>query len=78
MVQTQIQLSEENMAALDELKKQRDISLSELTQEAVDNLIRSAPAVSRSERKQRALDIAGRFKSGLGDLSRCHDNYLQG
>jgi len=41
MVQTQIQLTEEQMAALEELAKKRHLSLPNLIQEAVDHLLRS-------------------------------------
>lgn len=76
MIQTQIQLTEEQMSALEELAKRRNISLSDLIREGVDNLLRSAAISSNAEQRQRALAIAGRFKSGLGDLSKRHDDYL--
>ena len=76
MIQAQIQLTEEQMAALKKLAKIRHISLSDLIREGIDNLLRSAVVPSNAERKQRALALAGRFKSGLSDLSRHHDEYL--
>ena len=76
MVQTQIQLSEEQMAALEELARKRHLSLSDLIRESVDNLLRSAAGFPTLEQKQRALAVAGRFKSGLGDLAKRHDDYV--
>ena len=76
MVQTQIQLTEEQMTALGELAKKRRLSLPNLIQEAIDQLLRSVVTPTKAEQKERALAIAGRFKSGLGDLARRHDDYV--
>lgn len=76
MVHTQIQLTEEQMTALGELAKKRRLSLPNLIQEAIDHLLRSVVTPTKAEQKERALAIAGRFKSGLGDLARRHDDYV--
>jgi hypothetical protein len=76
MVQTQIQLTEEQMTALGELAKKRHLPLPNLIQEAIDHLLRSIVTPTKAEQKERALAIAGRFKSGLGDLARRHDDYV--
>lgn len=76
MIQTQVQFTEEQMVALEELAKRRHLSLVDLIREGVDNLVRSSAIPGNTERKQRALAIAGRFRSGLGDLSKRHDAYL--
>ena len=76
MIQTQIELTEEQMAALEEMAKRRHISPSDLIREGVDNLLRCEIAPGNAELKQRALAVAGRFRSGLGDLSKRHDDYL--
>lgn len=76
MVQTQIQLTEEQMAALEELAKRRNASVDDLVHEGINNLLRSSATSSKAELKQRALAVAGRFRSGLGDLSKRHDDYL--
>ena len=76
MIQTQILLTEEKMAALEELAKKRHISASDLIQESIDSLLRSEATPGYAERKQRALAVAGRFRSGLGNLSKRHDDYL--
>jgi hypothetical protein len=76
MVRKQIQLTEDQMTALEDLAKRRHLSLSDLIREGVDRLLRSVATPSNAERRQRALSVAGRFRSGLGDLSRRHDVYL--
>lgn len=76
MFQTRIELTEEQMRALERLAKRRHISLSELIREGIDNLLRSEATSSNAELRQRALAVAGRFRSGLGDLSKRHDDYL--
>lgn len=76
MVKTEIRLTEEQMESLEELAKKRNVSISDLIHESIDNLLRSAATPGKAERKQRALAVIGRFRSGLGDLSRRHDDYL--
>lgn len=75
MVQTQIQLTEEQLAALEELAQKRRLSLLDLIREGIDHLLQSVVTPSKAEQRQRALAIAGRFKSGRGDLARRHDDY---
>lgn len=69
MVQTEIQL-------LEKLARQRNVSVSDLIHEGIDNLLRCTIITDSDELKRRARAIAGCFKSGLGDLSRRHDDYL--
>lgn len=76
MVQAEIQLTEEQMEALEKLARQRNVSVSDLIHEGIDNLLRCTTVMDSDKLKRRARAIAGRFKSGLGDLSRRHDDYL--
>jgi hypothetical protein len=76
MVRTQIQLSEKQAKALKKLAARRNVSVAELIRQAVDEQLRAAGGVDRDERKRRALAAAGRFHSGLTDLSTEHDHYL--
>lgn len=73
MVQTQIQLTDEQMAALKALAAERQQSVEDLIREGVDRLIQSTTDPDSVDRRQRALAVAGRFRSGLGDLARRHD-----
>lgn len=77
MVRTQIQLTEEQAKKLKRLASSQQLSMAELIRQAVDQLITTSTVVDREERRKRALAAAGRFRSGLGDLSTEHDKYLE-
>ncbi len=76
MVRTQIQLTEEQARALKELAALRQVSMAELIRQGVDTVIRSATAVDEAARIQRAIEAAGKFRSGKKDVSEHHDDYL--
>jgi predicted DNA-binding ribbon-helix-helix protein len=76
MVRTQIQLSEKQAKALKDLAARRKVSVAELIRQAVDEQLRAAGSIDPEDRKRRALAAAGRFHSGLTDLSTAHDRYL--
>ena len=77
MAQTQIELSDTQMAALERLAQARNISVAGLIQESIHDLIQCADRSPYTpEQKQRALHIIGRFNSGLGDLAKNHDVYF--
>jgi len=77
MVRTQIQLTEEQARMLKKLALSRHLSIAELIRQAVDSLIKSSTAPDVEERRKRALEAAGRFSSGLCDLSAEHDKYIE-
>jgi glycerol dehydrogenase-like iron-containing ADH family enzyme len=76
MIRTQIQLTEKQSKNLKRIAASRHRSVAELIRQAVDNMIKSAVLVDVEERRRRALAAAGRFSSGLQDLSTEHDKYL--
>jgi len=76
MIRTQIQLTEKQAKNLKRIAANRHRSVAELIRRAVDNMIKSATLVDIEERRRRALAAAGRFSSGLKDLSTEHDKYL--
>lgn len=76
MIRTQIQLTEKQAKNLKRIAASRHLSVAELIRQAVDNMIKSAVLVDIEERRRRALAAAGRFSSGLQDLSTEHDKYL--
>jgi hypothetical protein len=76
MIRTQIQLSEKQAKALKEIARRQHVSMAELIRRGVDVIIVSSYAVDPEARKKRAVDAAGRFSSGKGDVSRKHDDYL--
>jgi hypothetical protein len=78
MAQVEIPLTEEQLAGLEQLAEKRRISLAELIQQGVASLLRPPAGGVDSDRKARALAVAGHFRSGCGDLARRHDDYLAG
>ena len=77
MLRTQVQFTEEHDLLLEELSRARRVSKAELVQRAVDLLLSyEAPGRSPEEQRERALAVAGRFRSGRHDAARCHDAAL--
>lgn len=76
MVQAQVELTDEQFKALENLANQRRMSVADLLQESIDQLLHAMPSPTNQETRQRALAAAGRFRSSLGDLSSKHDEYL--
>lgn len=76
MVRTQIQLPEEQVSTLKNLATQQHTSMAELIRRAIDLYTASSDAVNLQDQRQRALAAAGQFRSGQGDLSTRHDDYL--
>jgi hypothetical protein len=76
MIRTQIQLTEEQFKTLKKIANKRQVSLAELIRQGVDILMRSSGEITAEERKKRAINAAGRFRSGKRDISTKHDEYL--
>jgi hypothetical protein len=76
MVRTQIQLTEDQAKRLKERAASEGCSMAALIRRSVDRLLESDGAISREERKRRAIALAGRFHSGVDDLAVNHDKYL--
>lgn len=76
MVRTQIQLTEEQAAALRMLSERQDVSMAELVRRAVDQLLRASGRASESEQQRAALAFIGQFPDPAVDLSIRHDQYL--
>lgn len=75
MIRTQIQLTEEQLRRLRALAAARGVSVAELIRQSVDT-VAPARGVSAQTRRQRAIAVAGRFRSGQRDVSAEHDRYL--
>ena len=76
MVRTQIQLPETQVATLKRLSALHHTSMAELVRRAID-LFTSSPEIgATTDRKKRALTVAGKFHSGSADVSARHDEYL--
>lgn len=76
MVRTQVQLTEEQARALRKLAAEQGRSVADLIRKGVELVIASSWATDPDERISRAVALAGRFRSGLRDLSVEHDRYL--
>ncbi|MEW6546981.1 MAG: ribbon-helix-helix protein, CopG family [Bacillota bacterium] len=76
MVRTQVQLTEEQARALKKLAAEQGKSVADLIRKGVDLVIASSWSTAAEERVSRAIALAGRFRSGLRDLSVEHDRYL--
>lgn len=77
MVRTQIQLTEKESAALKAAAQRSGLSVAELIRQSVDRFLdeinRSVP---QSAGRLSALEIVGKFHSGLSDVSARFDDYL--
>jgi len=71
-----IELTDKQAEELDKLASSRGQSVSELILSGVAALLRQEPANDQDSLRQRALELSGRFRSGLTDLSVEHDRYL--
>ena len=76
MVRTQIQMTEKQIKKLKRLASAQHRSVADLIRQAVDNFIAVKGGMDIKERQKRALAAAGRFHSGITDLSQAHDKYL--
>ena len=76
MVRTQIQLDEKQLVALKSRAAQEGVSMAELVRRGVDLVLASANCGNAGERIKRAIAVAGRFSSGVPDLSTNHDRYF--
>jgi hypothetical protein len=76
MVRTQIQLTERQAKVVKAMAKAQGISAAEIIRRAIDDLIQSNLMVDEADKRERALRIVGRFRSGRHDISKNHDAYL--
>jgi hypothetical protein len=77
VIRVQIQLSAEQLDALRRLGVADGRSVSDLVREGVDALLRSRPVSDRRKLRERALLAVGRYRSGVPELARDHDRYLE-
>jgi hypothetical protein len=73
MVRLQVQLTEEQVAALREMSGQTGVSLAALVREAVSSALERR---SGDDRWERAFGVVGAFDSGSSDVSERHDRAL--
>jgi hypothetical protein len=75
MIRTQITISERQARRLRRLAAERGVSMAHLIREAIEAYAPDDEA-AKAARIERALAAAGRFDSGLTDVSERHDDYL--
>lgn len=76
MIRTQVQLTDRQLKALRDASSATGRSVADLIREGVDRYLAERTEVSREERIQRAIGVAGKFSSGLSDVSAKHDRHL--
>jgi len=73
MIRTQMQLREDQVRALKRKAAERGVSMAQLIRDAID---RSFDRDDEDAKWERALSVAGKFRSGVGDIAERHDEYL--
>ncbi|MGH9464434.1 MAG: ribbon-helix-helix protein, CopG family [Thermoanaerobaculia bacterium] len=76
VLRTQIQLTDEQARALRELAAAEGRSMADLIRESVEAILRRRRRPDRAELERRALEVVGRFDSGLPDIAERHDDYF--
>ncbi len=76
MRKIQVWVPEDDLAALRQLAEADGISLSAMTRRGIKWVIQEKGKRSRRELMEQALEVAGKFDSGLTDIGRRHDDYL--
>ena len=75
MVRTQIQLTEQESEALKDAARRTGLSVAELIRQCVDRFLEQTGGAEPSAAgRLSALQIVGRFHSGLTDISSRHDD----
>lgn len=74
MIRTQIQLEPETWEALRKAADEQGKSVSEVVRESVKSMLNQSRQRALGER---LLEVCGKYRSGLGDLARNHDRYLE-
>ncbi len=76
MIRTQIQLTEEQAVALKKLAAAENRSMADLIRESVETYMASGPPEEAGPAREEALELIGRYRSGMADLAKEHDRYL--
>ncbi|HUT33232.1 MAG TPA: CopG family transcriptional regulator [Planctomycetota bacterium] len=76
MAEIQVSLDDEKLVALAHEAKMRNIPIAELVRRGIETVLREAAARRDPEVRRRAREAAGKFRSGLTDLSERHDEYF--
>lgn len=77
MVRMRILLTDEQASRVKGIAADRQISVAEVIRHSIDRILACpGAAVAREERVRRAVEAAGRFRSGITDGAEEHDRHL--
>ena len=77
MIRTQIQLTEAQSSLLRETARRSGLSAAEIIRRSVDRFLeQGAGCPLGPTTRLSALEVSGRFHSGLSDVAARHDDYL--
>jgi hypothetical protein len=76
MIRTQIQLTEEQSLRLRQAARRSGVSTAEVIRRSVDRYLEQDAALPGSTNRLAMLEVAGKWSSGLSDISERHDDYL--
>lgn len=76
MIRTQIQFTEDQWKALKKMAASRHISVAEIVRQSVEQMLRSPDNRTIDEYQRLAVEIVGKYGSGISDVSTNHDRYL--
>ena len=77
MVRTQVQLTEEQANRLKQIATAEHISMAEVIRRLIDERKATGNPTERAERLKALRALAGRGDSGLTNVARDHDDYLE-
>lgn len=76
MVRTQVQLTEAQARKVKKLASEAGTSVAEVIRKAIEKMMEARPQIDSQEKVRRAIEMAGKYRSGKKDVSRKHDEYL--
>lgn len=76
MVKTQVQLTEDLLAELRRMAAEEGVSVSALVRRGMAEFVQAKRGPDRKELMRRALEVAGKYRSGKTDIAERHDHYL--
>jgi len=75
MVRTQVQLTEDQARRIKAVARKKRVSQAEVIRGFVDRMLPLEEMPDDAEVRRRAIEAAGRIRSGKGDLASRHDEY---
>lgn len=76
MIRIHVRLTDEQVQSLKRLAAKRGCPVAELIREGVDYVLEAEAGPTREKLRARAVAASGKYRSGVSDVSRRHDDYL--